>query len=540
MNTLLNIQDLSISFRQGAVDTHIVKSVDLQVRHHQTVALVGESGSGKSLTAHAIMRLLPYPCAFHPSGNIVFDQCDLLSLPLTKMTHIRGNRIGMIFQEPMSALNPLHTVEQQISEVLHVHQVNDKQQVLVKLSKKILHEQVITLLKQVKIPNPESKMNAYPHELSGGQRQRVMIAMALANRPQLLIADEPTTALDVTVQKDILDLLKQLQKKYEMGLLLITHDLGVVKYMADHVYVMKQGEIVEQGNTLHILNHPEHDYTKQLINSEPSGQPVQLEDNDTSSPLLCTRDLQVSFPLSKPLFGRCKNFFHALNHVDIELYEGATLGVLGESGSGKSTLALAVLRLVQSEGSINYNDINISSLSEKAFKPYRCEMQIVFQDPFSSLSPRMSVQQIISEGLHLQRNMDESQIDQAVIAIMQEVGLEPEMRHRYPHEFSGGQRQRISIARALIVNPRLLFLDEPTSALDRTVQMQVIELLRKLQKTRKLSYVFISHDISVVKALSHQIIVIKNGKIVEQGDADTVLNTPSHPYTKTLLSAALQ
>lgn len=553
MSNILSVEDLSISFRQRKErkdkehqdkehqdnDLHIVKSINFTIPHNKTIALVGESGSGKSLTAHAIMRLLPYPAAYHPTGKIIFEERDLLALSLKKMVNVRGNDIGMIFQEPMSALNPLHMVEKQIGEALTTHYAH-AQNSSPKPTKKIIREQVLALLAQVKIPEPETKLGAYPHELSGGQRQRVMIAMALANRPKLLIADEPTTALDVTVQKDILDLITELQATYQMSVLLITHDLGVVQYMADHVLVMNKGEIVEEGNVNHILKHPQNEYTQQLVNSHPSGNPVTLPDSIEQLPiLLSAENLSVKFPLSKPLFGRCKSFFHALNQVTIQLRKGTTLGVLGESGSGKSTLALAILRLIQADGSIKFDRNEISHLNESEFNAYRRQMQIVFQDPFSSLSPRMSVKQIISEGLHLQGNLSKIEIEQKVSVIMKEVGLEPSMQHRYPHEFSGGQRQRIAIARALVLDPRLLFLDEPTSALDRTVQMQIIHLLRKLQQERQLSYLFISHDIHVVKALSHQIIVIKEGCIVEHGDAATVLSSPSHPYTKKLLEATL-
>ncbi len=534
MNTLLQVNQLSVSFHQGQSNTHIVKNVSFDVYHNETLALVGESGSGKSLTAHSIMRLLPYPVAYHPSGEILFDDEDLLTLPLNTMTSIRGRKIGMIFQEPMSALNPLHTIEKQIAEVLRIHQV---------VPKKHIKEKVIELLKQVHITDAEEKLTSYPHELSGGQRQRVMIAMALANQPELLIADEPTTALDVTVQKEILDLLKELQTQYKMSILLITHDLGVVKYMADRILVMNQGEIVESGQTQNILEQPKNTYTQLLIDSHPSGEPVAIKKQTTSEEAvthtISTKSLSVSFPKNKPLFGRCTDFFHALRNINLSIESGSTLGILGESGSGKSTLALAMLRLIQSEGKILLDNQSISDLTEKELRPLRRKMQMIFQDPFASLSPRMSVKQIISEGLHLYGKMDIDEIDRKVDEIMQEVGLDPATKNRYPHEFSGGQRQRIAIARALIINPKVVFLDEPTSALDRAVQMQVIDLLRKLQKERQLTYVFISHDIHVIKALSHNIIVIKNGEIVEEGEAKSVLNKPSHPYTQQLLSAAL-
>jgi microcin C transport system ATP-binding protein len=531
MTTILQVNDLSVSFHQGDDAAHIVKNISFDVKHNETVALVGESGSGKSLTAHSIMRLLPYPLAFHPTGEILFNERELLSLPLKAMTAIRGHNIGMIFQEPMSALNPLQTVEKQIGEVINIHQASSKESTRI---------QTLSLLKQVQIPDPETKLSAYPHQLSGGQRQRVMIAMALANKPDLLIADEPTTALDVTVQKEILDLLKELQQEYRMSILLITHDLGVVNYMADRVLVMNQGEIVERGITSDVFQHPQNDYTQLLINSHPSGKPVTLKASNTPSlPIMATESLCVDFPKSKPLFGKCKDFFHALKDINMTLTEGSTLGVLGESGSGKSTLALAMLRLISASGNILFNGDSIAQLNEKQFRPIRCDIQTVFQDPFSSLSPRMSVKQIISEGLHLYGDLTEAESDQKVDNIMNEVGLDPETKHRYPHEFSGGQRQRIAIARAFILNPRVVFLDEPTSALDRAVQMQVIALLRKLQEERRLSYVFISHDIHVIKALSHNIIVIKDGEIVEHGEAKQVLEKPNHAYTKKLLTATL-
>jgi microcin C transport system ATP-binding protein len=534
MTNILCVNDLSISFHQGEKDIHIVKNISFDVGHNETIALVGESGSGKSLTAHSIMRLLPYPLAFHPSGEILFNEKELLALPLKAMTAIRGHNIGMIFQEPMSALNPLQTVEKQIGEVINIHQA------LNKTSKEITRSKTLELLEQVQIADAETKLKSYPHQLSGGQRQRVMIAMALANRPALLIADEPTTALDVTVQKEILDLLKELQQQYRMSILLITHDLGVVNYMAERVLVMNKGEIIERGATKDIFQNPQNDYTKLLINSHPSGEPVSLDQSvGQSAPIMATQSLCVDFPKSRPLFGKCKDYFHALKNIDMTLVEGSTLGVLGESGSGKSTLALAMLKLISSTGDILLDNKSIAYLNEKELRPIRCEIQTVFQDPFSSLSPRMSVKQIISEGLHLYGKLSEQETDLKVANIMYEVGLDPKTKDRYPHEFSGGQRQRIAIARALILNPRVVFLDEPTSALDRAVQMQVITLLRKLQEERKLSYVFISHDIHVIKALSHNIIVIKDGEIVEQGEAKQVLENPIHAYTKKLLTATL-
>jgi microcin C transport system ATP-binding protein len=395
-------------------------------------------------------------------------------------------------------------------------------------------------LAQVQITNAKDKLSAYPHQLSGGQRQRVMIAMALANRPKLLIADEPSTALDVTVQKDILDLLKQLQHEFKMSILLITHDLGVVNYTADRVLVMHQGNIIEQAETKALLNNPQEDYTRLLINSRPSGNPVELPAPiDELKPIMATVALSVLFPKQKPLFGRCIDFFQALNDINIQLKEGTTLGIVGESGSGKSTLAFAMLRLLSSKGEIFLEEQNIAHLNEKELRPLRRHIQVIFQDPFASLSPRMSILQIISEGLALHFSLTNDEIEKRVIDIMQETGLDPETRHRYPHEFSGGQRQRIAIARALVLNPKVLFLDEPTSALDRAVQVQIIALLRGLQQKRNLSYIFISHDIAVIKAISHQIIVLKDGEIVESGDTKQLLEHPQHPYTQNLLAATL-
>lgn len=531
MNPILSVNDLSISFHQGEVESHVVKKVSFDLQECETLALVGESGSGKSLTAHSIMRLLPYPMAFHPSGSVEFNNKDLLKISPKSMGSIRGNQIGMIFQEPISALNPLHTIEKQIAEVLKIHRgLNPRQ----------AQEETLKLLHKVRIREPETKLKAYPHQLSGGQRQRVMIAMALANSPKLLIADEPTTALDVTVQKDILDLLVELKNEKQMSVLLITHDLGVVRYIADRVLVMKNGEIIEHGETQTLLNTPKEDYTKLLINSHPSSLPLDLPAPlDELSTVMSAQSLCVTFPRSKPLFGKCKNFFDALKNIDLTIQTGSTLGIVGESGSGKSTLAFAMLRLLSSKGGIFLDGQAIHKLKEKALRPLRSNMQVVFQDPFSSLSPRMCIRDIISEGLELHHNFNRSEIDHKVDQIMREVDLDPIMKHRYPHEFSGGQRQRIAIARALILNPRVIFLDEPTSALDRAVQLQVLDLLKRLQQDRKLTYVFISHDMHVIRAISHKVIVLKDGEIVEQGLAEKVLQQPQHSYTQKLLSATL-
>lgn len=528
INSLLQVRDLSVSFHQGNETSHVVKNVSFDIRQGETLALVGESGSGKSVTAHAIMRLLPYPMAFHPSGEVLFGEQDLLHLPMDAMRSIRGNRIGMIFQEPMTALNPLHTVEKQIGEVLMLHK---------KLNKIQVRQRILELLELVHIPDPEQRLESYPHELSGGQRQRVMIAMALANEPELLIADEPTTALDVTVQRQILDLLREIQGKLNMALLLITHDLGVVKHFADRVIVMYQGQLVEEATTAELFQSPKQKYTRELLQSEPSGTPATPQVNGATR--VSTKDLNVSFPLHKPLFGKPSKFLQAVKGATLEVPTGTTLGIVGESGSGKSTLALAILRLISSEGSIRLDQRELQGLKEKSIRPLRKAMQIVFQDPFASLSPRMTVSEIVAEGLRLHSSLTETEVDQRVEQVLQEVDLDPSSRHRYPHEFSGGQRQRIAIARALILDPELIFLDEPTSALDRAVQVQVVELLRRLQRERGLTYVFISHDLKVVRALSHTVAVMRKGEIIEYGSSEKIFDYPQQEYTRELLEATL-
>ncbi len=533
MNTepLISINNLAIAFKQGGNIIEVVKGVDISIHRGETLALVGESGSGKSLTAHAIMKLLPYPMAFHPTGNIIFDNKNILDWNQNQMRAIRGNRIGMIFQEPMTALNPLHTIEKQISEVIEQHRG---------IKRRDTRPLVLDLLNKVKIHNPEQRLSSYPHELSGGQRQRVMIAMALANEPELLIADEPTTALDVTVQREILDLLLELQHDHQLAMLLISHDLGVVKHMANRVAIMRQGEIIEQGPCQEIFNNPQQDYTRMLLNSEPSGTPakINLDKVDDNHNILETDQLNVTFTLQKNLFGKPIKQLTAVNQATVSLKPGHTLGIVGESGSGKSTLAMAVLRLLKSTGQIIFDSQNITGYQEKQLRSLRQEFQVVFQDPFASLSPRMTVSEIIQEGLKIHTNITPEKREQRVINVMNEVGLDVETRHRYPHEFSGGQRQRIAIARALILNPKLLILDEPTSALDKAVQVQVIDLLRELQHHRGLSYIFISHDLKVIKAISHDIIVMKEGNIVEQGTAETVLTEPKESYTQQLMSAS--
>ena len=520
-DTLIEIRDLRVGFG----DKEVVHGVNFDIRRGECLALVGESGSGKSVTAHSILRLLPSKNV-HTQGSIRYNGTDLVSASPAKLRSLRGNRIAMIFQEPMTSLNPLHTVQKQISEILVTHKG---------LKNRAARERTLELLNLVGIRDPEKRLNAYPHQLSGGQRQRVMIAMALANEPELLIADEPTTALDVTVQQKILALLIDLQQRLGMSLLLISHDLNLVRRIAQRVCVMRGGEIVEQADCEDLFRAPQHPYSRMLIEAEPSGSPVPSKHLHN---LLQVDNLKVWFPLPKPLFSRERQYVKAVDGVSFELKKGKTLGIVGESGSGKSTLGQAVLRLIESEGDIRLDGKQLNRLNQDALRPLRRQMQVVFQDPFGSLSPRMSVQQIISEGLLAHSIGTEQTREDAVIRVLQEVGLDPDSRHRYPHEFSGGQRQRISIARALIMEPELILLDEPTSALDRTVQKHVVDLLRDLQARRGLTYLFISHDLAVVHALAHDMIVIKDGKVVEQGDAQTIFDSPQHPYTQELLQAS--
>jgi microcin C transport system ATP-binding protein len=523
---LLSIEDLSVEFISGENVQRAVNNINFSINKGETLALVGESGSGKSVTAHSILRLLPYPLARHPSGKIIYQGKDLLAAAPEYLRKVRGNRIAMIFQEPMSSLNPLHTIEKQINEILILHKGMNAKQASVR---------TLELLTLVEIPNPAQRMNSYPHELSGGQRQRVMIAMALANEPELLIADEPTTALDVTVQQTILELLSDLQERLGMSILLISHDLNLVRRVAHRVCVMRNGEIVEQAACAEIFSNPQHPYTQELLGAEPSGTPVPHSPSET---LLETRDLRVWFPIKKGIFQRTADYIKAVDGISFTLQRGQTLGIVGESGSGKSTLGLAILRLINSKGGIFYAGNAIDQLSQKEVRPLRRDIQVVFQDPFGSLSPRMSVSDIIGEGLHIHKMGNAQEQEQAIIAALQEVGLDPDTRHRYPHEFSGGQRQRIAIARALVLKPKLIVLDEPTSALDRTVQRQVVELLRNLQLKYNLTYVFISHDLAVVKALSHHLLVMRQGQVIEQGAAASVFAAPQQTYTQQLLAAA--
>lgn len=530
---LLEVKDLAVSFQRTArrekIVTDVVRDVDLKIHAGETVALVGESGSGKSLTALSILQLLPYPYAFHPHGSIMYQGEELVGANKTTLERIRGNDISMIFQEPMTALNPLHVIKKQIGESLALHQG---------ITGEAAREKIIALLDRVGIHNPESRLGAYPHQLSGGQRQRVMIAMALANRPEILLADEPTTALDVTVQAKILSLLKELQAADNLGILLITHDLNMVRKVADRVLVMKDGEVVERGETEKIFVSAEQPYTKALLSAEPPLRESPIANNEE---VLQVENLKVWFPIKRGLLKRTVDHVKAVNQASLSLHPGHTLGVVGESGSGKTTLALALLKLVSAEGNILLDGKPLGVPGGTSMPEVRRAMQIVFQDPYGSLSPRLSVGEIISEGLDAHGLVpDPKQRDQKVINILKEVEIDPAVRFRYPHEFSGGQRQRIAIARALILEPRILFLDEPTSALDRTVQVQVLDLLNRIQRQHGLAYVFISHDLSVVRAIADELMVMKSGDVVEQGKAESIFQNPQHPYTRELLSAAFE
>ena len=527
--TLLEVKDLSVAFAQGGRTSLAVDKVSFSINKGETLALVGESGSGKSVSALSILKLLPYPAASHPSGSIRFKGQELLDADERDLMRVRGNDITMIFQEPMTSLNPLHTVERQIGEILELHQ---------NLKGDAARARIIDLLGKVGIRDPETRLLDYPHQLSGGQRQRVMIAMALANNPDLLIADEPTTALDVTVQAQILKLLKELQAEFGMALLLITHDLGIVRHMADKVVVMQRGKAVEQGSAKEIFAHPQHPYTQLLLTAEPKGSPPT---SDLSAPVVLeTKNLKVWFPIKRGFFRKTVGHIKAVDGVDATVRAGQTLGVVGESGSGKTTLGLALLRLIRSEGPIVYMGKNIDGYNTAMMRPLRKEMQIVFQDPFGSLSPRLSIQQIVEEGLTVQgRNLGYDERRGIVSKALTEVGLDPSTMDRYPHEFSGGQRQRIAIARALALEPRFIMLDEPTSALDMSVQAQIVDLLRGLQVKHNLAYLFISHDLRVVRALANEVIVMRNGKTVESGPTADVFSNPQTDYTKALIAAAL-
>ena len=526
---LLEVKDLSVAFAQGQRTTLAVDKVSFSIAKGETLALVGESGSGKSVSALSILKLLPYPSASHPSGSVRFKGQELLDADESDLRRVRGNDITMVFQEPMTSLNPLHTVERQIGEILEVHQ---------NIKGDAARARIVDLLAKVGIRDPETRLLDYPHQLSGGQRQRVMIAMALANNPDLLIADEPTTALDVTVQAQILKLLKELQAEFGMALLLITHDLGIVRKMADNVVVMQHGKAVESGDAKEVFANPQHAYTKMLLTAEPKGAPPP---SDPSAPtVLETKGLKVWFPIKRGFFRKTVGYIKAVDGVDAIVRGGQTLGVVGESGSGKTTLGLALLRLIRSEGPIVYMGRNIDGYNTAMMRPLRKDMQIVFQDPFGSLSPRLSIQQIVEEGLTVQgRNLGYEQRREIVARALTEVGLDPSTMDRYPHEFSGGQRQRIAIARALALEPKFIMLDEPTSALDMSVQAQIVDLLRELQQKHNLAYLFISHDLRVVRALANEVIVMRNGVTVESGPTAEVFSNPKTDYTKALIAAAL-
>ena len=527
---LLSVSNLSIRFTTPDGHFDAVKNVSFTLEKGKTLALVGESGSGKSVTALSLIQLLPYPLASHPTGSILFNGTELVGASPKTLNNIRGEKIGMIFQEPLSSLNPLHTISKQIGEVIELHQPS--------FTKPQISSRILELLDLVGLTNLKTRLNAYPHELSGGQRQRVMIAMALANTPDILIADEPTTALDVTVQAQILELLQSLRDKLGMALILISHDLKVVEKMCDHVCVMKKGEIVESQSKANLFANPQHDYTKQLLASLPRATP--LSSNQNAKIILDAKNICVTFPTKKNLFGKTLESVKAVDNISFQLREKQTLGVVGESGSGKTTLALAILKLVKSTGTIVFNGTDITNAQGDALRAMRSDLQVVFQDPFGSLSPRMTVAQIIGEGLLVHKShLTKSEMDDMVVTALQNVGLDPNTRHRYPHEFSGGQRQRISIARALILEPKLIVLDEPTSALDVSVQAQVVTLLQDLQERLNLTYMFISHDLRVVRAMSHYIMVMKNGQVVEQGPAKDVFDAPKMEYTQSLLEAAL-
>jgi len=527
---LLSVRDLSVAFHQQSGTSLAVDKISFEIRRGECVALVGESGSGKSVSALSILKLLPYPTASHPSGSIRFMGRELLPLSEQEMRSIRGSDVSIIFQEPMTSLNPLHTIERQIAEILHLHQP---------ISGAMARARTLELLTQVGIPEPETRMKSYPHQLSGGQRQRVMIAMALANEPDLLIADEPTTALDVTVQAQILALLADIRARLGMSLLFITHDLGIVRRIADRVCVMNGGRIVEQGAVEQVFSAPKHPYTRELLAAEPKPDPAPPR---PESPVVIEADdLKVWFPIKRGLLRSTVGHIKAVDGVSLAVRKGETLGVVGESGSGKTTLGLALLRLISSDGPIVFLGKGIQGLKFDAMRPFRRDMQIVFQDPFGSLSPRMSVGDIVAEGLSVhQRALSWEQQEVRVVKALRDVGLDPDTRFRYPHEFSGGQRQRISIARAIVLEPSFVVLDEPTSALDMLFQAQMVDLLRDLQKKRDLTYMFISHDLRVVASLASHLIVMRHGKVVEEGPAAELFKTPKSDYTRALFAAAFR
>ncbi|ALA17039.1 MULTISPECIES: ABC transporter ATP-binding protein [unclassified Chelatococcus] len=525
---LLSVRDLSVAFRQAGQETLAVDRVSFDVAPGETVAIVGESGSGKTVTALSVLKLLPYPAAHHPSGQVLFKGRDLIAASEAEMRAVRGNDITMVFQEPMTSLNPLHTIERQIGEILRLHRG---------MSGPAARARTLELLELVGIASAGERLEAYPHQLSGGQRQRVMIAMALANEPDLLIADEPTTALDVTVQAQILALLADLKARLGMALLFITHDLGIVRRIADRVCVMTEGRIVETGPVEAVFTRPQHAYTRKLLAAEPKGEPRPVA--GTAPVVVEAGPLRVWFPIKKGLLRRTVGHVKAVDGISLSIRAGETLGVVGESGSGKTTLGLALLRLIASEGPVVFLGRNIDGLRQKEIRPLRKDLQVVFQDPYGSLSPRLSVAEIVGEGLDVQKpGLSYEERREIVARALADVGLDPAAMDRYPHEFSGGQRQRIAIARAMALDPKFVVLDEPTSALDMSVQAQIVDLLRKLQAERDLAYMFISHDLKVVRALANALIVMKDGVVVEEGPAETIFAAPKHEYTRKLFAAA--
>ena len=525
----LTVDDLSVSFGQGEREVKAVRNVSFTIQRGETMALVGESGSGKSVSALSVLQLLPYPLAHHPSGSIKVNGQEVIGAPQLEMQAIRGDRISMVFQEPMTSLNPLHTIARQINEVLFIHK---------RLGAAGAHARTLELLDMVGLPNATNRLDSYPHQLSGGQRQRVMIAMALANEPDLLIADEPTTAVDVTIQAQLLKLLRELQNRLGMAMLLITHDLGIVRKMAKHVAVMREGKIVEDGVTEQIFENPQHDYTQMLLAAEPQGKPIQAAPD--APEVMATQNLKVYFPIKAGVLRRTIDHVKAVDGISVTVRRGHTVGVVGESGSGKTTLGLALLRLIKSDSPIQFKGNEIQGQTFKQIQPLRKEMQVVFQDPFGSLSPRMSIGQIVEEGLKIHKIGASEERRAMIDDVLGEVGLDPETRDRYPHEFSGGQRQRVAIARALVLRPKFIVLDEPTSALDMSVQAQIVDLLRKLQQRYQLAYMFISHDLKVVRALSDELIVMRDGKVVELGSAQDIFKSPKEEYTKALMAAAFE
>ena len=529
MNTLIDIKNLCVGFKTNQKKQNVVKSISFNIPKGKTVALVGESGSGKTVTALSILKLLPYPSAYHESGEINYQEKNLLSLNNNEIKKIRGKKITSIFQEPMTSLNPLHSVEKQINEIIITHNKISYSKASIKTKE---------LLNLVGLNNISKRIKSYPHELSGGQRQRVMIAMSIANNPDLLIADEPTTALDVTVQNQILDLIINIQKKMNMSILFISHDLAVVKKVADYICIMKDGKIVEQNDKEKIFNFPHHSYTKELILSQTKKKVLQKL---SSKKILNVDKLKVWYPIKKGILRRTIDYVKAVDSLNFNIYRGQTLGIVGESGSGKTSLVLSLLKLIKSEGKILFNDINLNQIDNKKMKSLRKDLQIVFQDPFSSLSPRMTIEQIVSEGLTVhEKNLSEDDQRIKIKEVLKEVGMNYDnIKERFPHEFSGGQRQRISIARALILIPKVIIFDEPTSALDVNIQAQILEMLNNIQKEKELSYIFISHDMKVIRAMADNVLVIKNGRIVEEGDANTIFNFPKNDYTKKLIQSVI-